>query len=197
MFEGTTKWFKILYFLTAMLPAYLLFLLQIVDNLEIKDIFNKVSYLEFIVAFGILNLFVFLIASILKRKLKETINTGLTREYKASTLVNSKNGDVVSFLLGVIFPSVVTFSSNIYVSIIVFLLLQVLIYKLMVNSSNIFPNVLMIIFFKMNIYEIEVTNIEDVRYIITFNQKRLITNSVMRIGNSPLCQTYVMEGEFS
>lgn len=60
MFDGTNKLFKILYFLTAMLPAYVLFLLQIenrVININFLG-FNKNKFIFMIIIIIIVEIFI-------------------------------------------------------------------------------------------------------------------------------------------
>lgn len=191
MFDGTNKLFKILYFLTAMLPAYVLFLLQIenrVININFLG-FNKNKFIFMIIIIIIVEIF---IGIFLKKMLLKSVRNDLTIEFSDENIKYSKNGDVISFLLSVILPSVITISDHFYINLVTFIILQVLIYKLMVRSNNIFPNILMIIL-DMDIYEVEINKQTNIRYIITFNGKKINRGIISRIGDSTSCNTYILE----
>ena len=59
--------------------------------------------------------------------------------------IQQKNGNVISFLLGNIFPSVIIIENNIIICVIFFIVLQFLIFKVVMNSTDIFPNVILIL----------------------------------------------------
>lgn len=124
--------------------------------------------------------------------LLKSVRNDLTIEFSDENIKYSKNGDVISFLLSVILPSVITISDHFYINLVTFIILQVLIYKLMVRSNNIFPNILMIIL-DMDIYEVEINKQTNIRYIITFNGKKINRGIISRIGDSTSCNTYILE----
>lgn len=182
MFDGTNYRFKLSYYLTAMLPAYILFVMQISSRFYVQDL-TEIILITSIIIIGIL------IALSLKKLINHTTE-GYTTRFNPENLIYIRNGEVVSFLLGVIFPSVFIFSDNILVSIGIFMSIQMLIYNLMIRSSEVFPNVLMIML-GMDVYELTESN----EYIIIFN-KQLKKGNITKIGNNNSCNTYKFtEGE--
>lgn len=128
MFEGTSWWFRIFYFLTAMVPAYILFAFQFVDNyisdfdanLNENDTNTSNVYLQLIIIVVLIFILGLLIGKFLKRKIKGAADVDFTKDFKLDNIQHySKNGEVISFLLGVVFPSVFTFSNNKMISIII------------------------------------------------------------------------------
>ncbi|HHF7032423.1 hypothetical protein [Streptococcus mutans] len=179
MFEGTSFIFKILYFLTAMMPAYILFCAQSNLYLWISPI------IIFIASVGI----GFLLKSSLRDRAQKRLGVGIS-DY-AVGVVNSKNGDITSFLLGVVIPSVISLSDTLSVKIIGFLVLQLLLFILMIKSSSIFPNILMLLL-GMNIFELD-----DGKYIVAFSSQLASKQdnkvNIRRMGDSEFCSTYIRE----
>ena len=151
MFDGTSWLFKILYFLTAMSPAYFLF------------IFTQVK-LGVIGSIGL-----FLIISLctipLKIMIEKSADEGVKTPKYEVTKIETKNGEIPSFLLGVILPSVIGGADNFIMNLIIFIVLQLCLFILMIKSSSILPNVLLI-FMGLNIFEME-----DGKYIFSSRKK--------------------------
>ncbi|CDI46125.1 hypothetical protein [Lactococcus lactis] len=179
MFDGTSWLFKILYFLTAMSPAYFLF------------IFTQVKL-------GVLgSIGLFLIISLctipLKIMIEKSADEGVKTPKYEVTKIETKNGEIPSFLLGVILPSVIGGADNFIMNLIIFIVLQLCLFILMIKSSSILPNVLLI-FMGLNIFEME-----DGKYIFS-SRKKLVeidetTISITRLGDSNTCNTYVRKKE--
>ncbi|WP_228474669.1 hypothetical protein [Listeria welshimeri] len=182
--------FKATYFVTAMTPAYILFILQI------KMQINKVSD---ILIYSILGVFLFLsVLSLIFLKWL-MIKRGKEKDgYNKKILINrtnkiaKKNGDVVAFFMGIILPSVLVFQDELLITLIVFIILQILIFTLTIRGSSVFPNILLI-FFGMDIYELK-----DGNYILTIDKKLRISdkpNLYTRLGDSADCNTYLIAEE--
>lgn len=187
MFYGTKLWYKGLYFLTAMSPAYILFILQIHDSFK-----NKKGNLEFFkweINFNIycmcaVVLFFFLIlAFILKRSLIRQYKKGLSdrhlgtlNQFKENNLAE-ENGNITTFLLGAIIPAVLIVDGNLYAAIVIFILLQFIIYKLIMRSTDLFPNVLLVIL------GINLCKTIDNNYVFTFKSKDYESPKVYIIGD--------------
>lgn len=179
MFNGTSWFFRILYFLTAMAPAYFLFILT-----QLK--------LNVLILLGILVITFFctlLLKSIIKKRGTEGIEIS---EYRISKL-KTKNGEIPSFLLGVVFPSVIGGVDKISVNLTIFITLQLCLFLLMIKSSSILPNALLILI-GLNVFEME-----DGKFILSFRKNLADVNeqtiSITRLGDSINCNTYVRKKE--
>ncbi|MHB0862416.1 hypothetical protein ACYCS5_14455 [Paenibacillus sp. SEL3] len=102
--------------------------------------------------------------------------------------ITQVNGDVVSFLLGVILPAVIFIEDSIAICMIVFLGLQFIIFLLVTKSSSVFPNI-MAILFNMNVFILDNGN-----YIIS--NEEIIGNfesvTVIRIGDNSNLIGYII-----
>ncbi|EMC49358.1 hypothetical protein [Streptococcus mutans] len=179
MFEGTSFIFKILYFLTAMMPAYMLFCAQ--SNLYLWILPTVILFMS--IGIGLLLKFS------LQNRAQKNLGVGISN-YTVG-VVNSKNGDITAFLLGVIIPSVISLSDDLTIKVIGFLILQILLFILMIKSSSIFPNILMLLL-GMNIFELD-----DGKYIIAFTSQLASKQdnkiNIRRMGDSEFCSTYIRE----
>lgn len=141
MFEGTSVVFKILYFLTAMCPAYLLFFLQLNTGNG-----RYVNYLLMIITIAI----EFLLGLFLLYLVKKRKNKGVIK--KEIIDISNKNGDIITYIFGVIVPSVMQPNSNELTEyIIVFLVVQFTSYIIIMKSTSILPNVVLLLM-GVNIY---------------------------------------------
>lgn len=153
MFYGTRFIYNVLYFITAMTPAYFLFLLQI--NQKFKNPLDVSIYgveINIYTWCFILFIIFFLLTLLLKWLLKEQYTKGRGKPVSSFRLKNfskdnieSLNGNVVYFLLGNILPGVLIMETSIAEAVIVFILLQIMIYILVIKSSDVFPNVALVI----------------------------------------------------
>lgn len=141
MFEGTSVVFKILYFLTAMCPAYLIFLLQLNTGND-----RYVNYSLMIITV----LTEFLLGLLLLRLVKVRKNKGVIK--KEIIDISNKNGDIITYIFGVIVPSVLQTNSNgLTEYIIVFLVVQITSYITIMKSTSILPNIVLLLM-GVNIY---------------------------------------------
>lgn len=199
MFVGTRKFYKILYFLTAMSPAYFLFLLQIKE--KYAKLLNKkiwcVSY-DSIITFTILSIPIvalilgFLLKKILVYQYKQGTNEQVINNKEQFKLrhIQQKNGNVISFLLGNIFPSVIILENNILICITFFIVLQFLIFKVIMNSTDIFPNVILIL------YKVDIVQTNLGKYSFVFYEKsKNDTFKVYQIGKPFISKLYITKYE--
>ncbi|WP_285012602.1 hypothetical protein [Lactococcus formosensis] len=175
MFDGTSWKFRILYFITAMSPAYFLF------------IFTQLK-LDVSISLGI---FIMLVCCtfLLKNMINKRVNEGVEISKYRIPKIEAKNGEISSFLLGVILPSVIGGADNFRINIMIFIVLQFCLFLLMIKSSSILPNVPLILF-GLNIFEMS-----DGKYIISFRKQIIDIDeesiSITRLGDSRNCNTYI------
>lgn len=146
MFLGTNKKFKILYFITSMFPAYLIIFFYVLDN-YLRE--NREYNLCLLILLLFIFVFIFfLLGSKLKRLIEDTDGTSLSTNVKSELIIlEEMNGDVISYLLGVIFPSIIIISeSSLKINILIFIIIQLSIYILTIRSTSLLPNVFMILF---------------------------------------------------
>lgn len=193
MFYGTRFIYNLLYFVTAMSPAYFLFLLQVNDKFN-KPFDKKIIGIDFNIYTWCLVLFLSLsvIAFILKWLLKVQFKKGLGTPVLSNKLdkfssynIEETNGSVVSFLLGNIIPVVLIMENSIKEAIVVFLLLQVIIFILTVKSSEVFPNIVLIIL------GIDICKTKDGNYLLTLNGQDEEILKVYQIGDVRKSRLYV------
>ncbi|GHH96646.1 antibiotic resistance protein VanZ [Neobacillus kokaensis] len=186
MFYGTKLFYKVLYYVTAMAPAYFLFLLQIND--KFKMAFDTNIYLLCLILFIIINTLAYLLKSSLYRHyIKERGNEVPSSEipqYSESNLEES-NGSVISFLLGNIIPGVLIMENSLNEAIVVFVLLQILIFILIMKSSDIFPNILLIIM------GVDLCKTKEGKYIFIFKKDIVSETKVFQIGDSAKSKTFI------
>ena len=188
MFEGTNFIFRIFYFLTMMLPAYILYIMKIFDQQKENVLNNKIIYL--IISGFLISVIISYILNIMIKN-----SSGYQKEITIEQII-SKNGDILSFLLGTVISSVITFES-IVLSIVSFIFIQIIIYQLMIKSSTIFPNIVMTLFFKMNIYKVTTQKktsknsaVENTLYLINFSNETIQKGNIQRIGDSNKSNIY-------
>lgn len=187
MFFGTSLYFRLLYYFTAMTPAYLLFSLQLFINYKIGSIelfsikFPWISIVILLISF----FSVWLIKKILfiatkRQEHHYNLNLGQVK-------IVQVNGDVVSFLLGVILPAVIFIDNSLTICSMVFLGLQFIIFLLVSKSSSVFPNIMSILF------NINVFILDNDDYLISNKQIIGSTESIMvvRIGDHSKLIGYV------
>lgn len=185
MFYGTKFFYKFLYFITAMAPAYFLFLLQIDDKFDQPfDItLFKIDFNVYIwcgVIFLLLLMLSLGLKSLLIKQYKnpstdQILNNEKDR-FKSSNL-EERNGSVISFLLGNILPAVLILEENLLVAILTFIIIQILIYTLIMKSTDIFPNIFLIM------WGIDLCKTEGGDYVFTFRSRKYEEFKVYHIGN--------------
>jgi|SRR5699024_7089918 len=182
MFYGTKFWFKILYFITAMSPAYMLYSLYFYSQNENIPFISK-EY-KFLILIFLLLLLLILLAYILKGILIKTTKNN-ENPYSLRINIKDQNGNSLIFLLSVIIPSVIYIDESPTINIIIFLLIQYLLFVLMNNSTALFPNVLLIII------GIHTFRLDEGRYIIsnqlTHKSKDKISATSIGDNSSTLC----------
>src|SRR5699024_1114220 len=146
MFFGTKHYFKILYFITAMSPAYLIYSLQLYSHKHLEFIMITIyGFPVFILILFFLLIFLGYLLKVILIKITDDNENPYNIE-SIRHIQKDKNGSSIVFLIGVIFPSIIYIEENIVINLIVFLIIQLLLYKLMSNSTALFPNVLLISF---------------------------------------------------
>ena len=178
MFFGTNFLFKVCYFWTAMLPAYIIILLKKHDELKCLSLnfFNNSFYIEAIVVFGFIIFTLFALYYLLykinklKRKktgqLETTINFNIEKD-KNGTVVNygiyTVNPNLMEYLLSIVIASGITsldLSQSLYVQLFVFVSVQLLLLLYVLNSSDPIPNLLLVLCRK------DIVSVEDRFFII-------------------------------
>lgn len=193
MFYGTRFGYNLLYFLTAMSPAYFLFLLQI--NEKFNQPFDKMFFgISFNIYTWCLVLFLILIALalILKYLLKVQFTKGLGTPLLTNELykffksnIEETNGSVISFLLGNIIPVVLIMENSIKEAMVTFVLLQVIIFILTIKSSEIFPNIVLIIL------GVDICKTKDGNYLFIFNGEDTNLRRVFQLGDAGKSKIYI------
>lgn len=193
MFYGTRFNYNLLYFITAMSPAYFLFLLQV--NEKFDQPFDKVIYglnFNIYVWCAILFTFVVILALTLKKLLYIQYTKGLGtpvmpnkfQKFSESNIEES-NGNVISFLLGNIIPVVLIMENSINEAIIVFIILQLIIFILIMKSSDLFPNILLIIL------GVDLCKTKDGNYLFIFKGKNVNVEKVYQLGDAGKSKIYI------
>ncbi|MGG0293729.1 antibiotic resistance protein VanZ [Bacillus pacificus] len=193
MFYGTRFSYNLLYFLTAMSPAYFLFLLQV--NQKFNNPFNKkifgISfnvYIWCLILFFILTIMAVILRALLKLQFKQGLGTPVLRNelYKFSKAnIEESNGSVISFLLGNIIPVVLIMENSIKEATVVFILLQVIVFILTVKSSEIFPNIVLIIL------GLDICKTKDGNYLFIFNGEDNNPERVYQLGDAGKSKLYI------
>ncbi len=186
-------YYKVLYFLTAMSPAYLLFFIQL--HYKFEDTFDGGIFgirFNIFVWLGILILFFVILLILLKGVLIYQYTNSSTNQvlgegkekFKENKL-KERNGDVISFLLGNILPAVLIIEEDLFITILTFLIIQVLIYVLVIKSTDIFPNVFLIIL------GIDLCKTEDENYVFTFKSNKFKDFKVYHLGEPFKSKVYI------
>lgn len=178
MFFGTNFLFKICYFWTAMLPAYIIILLKKHDELKCLSLnfFNISISIEAILlpVFIIFTLFsLFYLLCKIKRteekktgQLEITINFNVEKD-KNDTVDNygfyTVNPNLMEYLLSIVVTSGITsldLSQSLYIQLFIFVVIQILLLLYVLNSSDPIPNLLLVICRK------DIVSVEDRLFII-------------------------------
>lgn len=185
MFYGTRFFYKFLYFITAMAPAYFLFLLQIDDKFHQPfdtkiltmriNIYGWCALLLFFIVILVFSLKFILTREHLIPSTDPVI--GAQKEKFKSSNLKEINGSTISFLLGNILPAVLIIEGNLYAAILTFFLIQFLIYTLIIRSTDIFPNVFLILL------GINLCKTDEDDYVFTFRSKKYQYFDVYQIGD--------------
>lgn len=133
--------FRVIYFLTAMSPSYILMVVKYfsLDELTKSALINKLILLILCISFT------FLVGYLLKRIIERDKGAQrLIMTYNYS-LISETNKGVLSFLDGIILLTLINIGSDKWINIIMFALFQALIYKLSMNSGFVCPNAILIL----------------------------------------------------
>ncbi|ERS94587.1 hypothetical protein [Staphylococcus simulans] len=186
MFEGTRWFYKVLYFITAMSPAYIIFLLQTYDKyFNNSTKYNNIFYISLLLFIILLVLLGMILKQILLYQYKYGTNEKVLSNEKRFDKILLKNGSVLSFLLGNILPSVVILENDIVICIVLFILLQILIYKLIVKSNDLFPNVVLILL------KVDILVTKSGEYVFVFNGKKQCNKGIYHIGTPHISKMYI------
>lgn len=178
MFFGTSFLFKVCYFWTAMLPAYIIFLLKKHDELKLMclTIFNISFSIEAILLLGfiIFTLFslFYLLCEINRKEEKKTGQLEITINFnvekdKNGTVGNygfyTVNPNLMEYLLSIVVTSGITsldLSQSLYIQLFIFFVVQILLLLYVLNSSDPIPNLLLVLCRK------DIVSVEDRLFII-------------------------------
>lgn len=193
MFYGTRFTYNLLYFLTAMSPAYFLFLLQINEkfNQPFDYCFWGINfniYIWCLVLFLILIIVAFGLKKLLIIQFKRGLGTPVFERdlFKFSkSNIEENNGSVISFLLGNIIPVVLIMENSIKEAFVVFILLQTIIFILTMKSSEIFPNIVLIIL------GVDICKTKDGDYLFIFKGENVNVESVYQLGDAGKSRIYI------
>lgn len=137
MFDGTSLFFRLMYFFTAVTPASIMLSLQLKFDASDRLVNYGISLLILDVSVAI--------ALKLKAMLINRVEVGVQKT-DFSVKVVARNGDVVTFLFGVIIPSVLLPEGAENVEkVVIFSVVQLLVYIISIRTTSILPNVLLMI----------------------------------------------------
>lgn len=189
---GVSLWFKLLYFFTAMMPAYFIMIFKIITIQFYNELstphfmFITIVWLGGFIAFAFLGKFSILM--LLNRDHEEYGTDEVISEVK----IIQVNGDIVPFVIGVILPTVLLISEDLLPNVMLMFFIQIMIFKLFASSSGSFPNISLILF-GVNIY-----SFDDQSYLLSDQEYSSIREDseleVSRIGES-VNLYYSMKGD--
>ncbi len=185
IFEGTNFLFRILYFLTAMMPAYILLDIQLYLKKNINIYFFGIIL---IVIFMVSIFMVWFIKFLMTNRYNEDKSAEVEKLINERSQISSRNNGAVTFLVGIILPSIIIFENSVAYTLIVFTLLQLVLLVLMLKSHSVFFNVPMIMM------GIDVYQLHEGSFILTINGKLRLSREkikLVRIGDSEMCHTYI------
>lgn len=148
MLIGTNVQFKILYFITTMSPAYLLFTISLIpENVNLMLISSNFPYINIWILVVIMEVLLFiLLGNRLSRMLTKQsllVNSGCER----GTLEYSMNKGLVEFLMSIVISSTISLVMNqVFLSVIVVCLFQLILFILVCYSTDLIPNIILLIF---------------------------------------------------
>lgn len=193
MFYGTRFFYKFLYFITSMSPAYLLFLAQLNSKYE-EEILEFLKFLNLSIYSMLLSLLaIFILLSIfLKSLLKHQLNAGKgervigdEEEEFYDKNITEKNSNVTSFLLGNILPAALIVENDFGLAIFVFIFIQIIIFNLIMKSTDIFPNVLLIIF------GVDLYKTKNGKFLFVFRSSKHRVTEIYHLGNTVRSRMYI------
>lgn len=179
--------FHILFYLTSMSPAYLLFTLNV---LYLAYSNEQIEQQTIWIIWGLAIVLTVLLAYFFKKWLLhhytnsdfEVLDKG--EDYLSPENITVVNGDAVSFLISNI-TSVFTVQSYVFPSIFAFVLMQLVMIVVFIRSNTMITNVGLILsgidFFKTDKGEV----------FLNFNQKLDVETHISQIGENNLSKTYL------
>lgn len=178
MFQHTSWTFKILYYITSMAPAILLFTLKLM-YLN----FNQRSYDHLTILGVVLSLFILIssLASMLIYRMKKNYQNRnyydqdyYDKDSFSSDKVSAVNGDPVSFLISNI-TSVFLVQGQVLPSIITYLVINLMIFTMMVKTYNIQPNLF------LTLGGIDIIKTKSNQFLIVLNQDESESDCIYRV----------------
>lgn len=136
-FKDTTFIFRLVYFITAMIPSLLIFIISNFSLMKPYILnFKKSWFFIAIILIGI-----FLVIKYMHKFMNQSQNCTIEITY-----IIDVNDKTISLLTGIILPTVVSTTDNLCVNLLTYFGMLFVIYKLMMRSSNSFPNLILILF---------------------------------------------------
>lgn len=173
MFQHTSWTFKILYYITSMAPAILLFTLKLM-YLN----FNQRSYDHLTILGVVLSLFILIssLASMLIYRMKKNYQNRnyYDKDSFSSDKVSAVNGDPVSFLISNI-TSVFLVQGQVLPSIITYLVINLMIFTMMIKTYNIQPNLF------LTLGGIDIIKTKNNQFLIVLNQDESESDRIYRV----------------
>ncbi len=178
MFQHTSWTFKILYYITSMAPAILLFTLKLM-YLN----FNQRSYDHLTILGVVLSLFILIssLASMLIYRMKKNYQNRnyydqdyYDKDSFSSDKVSAVNGDPVSFLISNI-TSVFLVQGQVLPSIITYLVINLMIFTMMIKTYNIQPNLF------LTLGGIDIIKTKSNQFLIVLNQDESESDRIYRV----------------
>lgn len=178
MFQHTSWTFKILYYITSMAPAILLFTLKLM-YLN----FNQRSYDHLTILGVVLSLFILIssLASMLIYRMKKNYQNRnyydqdyYDKDSFSSDKVSAVNGDPVSFLISNI-TSVFLVQEQVLPSFITYLVINLMIFTMMIKTYNIQPNLF------LTLGGIDIIKTKSNQFLIVLNQDESESDRIYRV----------------
>lgn len=178
MFQHTSWTFKILYYITSMAPAILLFTLKLM-YLN----FNQRSYDHLTILGVVLSLFILIssLASMLIYRMKKNYQNRnyydqdyYDKDSFSSDKVSAVNGDPVSFLISNI-TSVFLVQGQVLPSFITYLVINLMIFTMMIKTYNIQPNLF------LTLGGIDIIKTKSNQFLIVLNQDESESDRIYRV----------------
>lgn len=178
MFQHTSWTFKILYYITSMAPAILLFTLKLM-YLN----FNQRSYDHLTILGVVLSLFILIssLASMLIYRMKKNYQNRnyydqdyYDKDSFSSDKVSAVNGDPVSFLISNI-TSVFLVQGQVLPSFITYLVINLMIFTMMIKTYNIQPNLF------LTLGGIDIIKTKNNQFLIVLNQDESESDRIYRV----------------
>lgn len=178
MFQHTSWTFKILYYITSMAPAIMLFTLKLM-YLN----FDQRSYDHLTILGVVLGLFILIssLASMLIYRMKKNYQNRnyydqdyYDKDSFSSDKVSAINGDPVSFLISNI-TSVFLVQEQVLPSIITYIVINLMIFTMMIKTYNIQPNLF------LTLGGIDIIKTKSNQFLIVLNQDESESDRIYRV----------------